>query len=164
METSRRWSVPEFENPPATVDVPASRVTRIVAVDAPVSTVWRCLVEPELLAQWLGDIAAFPEGVVPDALGRFAWTGEVVLAARIRDVTPQTHFSFDWAEGILSDRASTVEMTLREIDGCAQLHLVESGFPLEGDDATKREALRALAAGWTVELDELVELAESLRA
>ena len=154
--------MPQFENPPATVDVPASRVTRIVSVDAPVATVWRCLVEPELLARWLGDIAAFPDGVVPGALGRFAWTGEVVLAARIRDVTPQTHFSFEWAEGILSHRASTVEMTLREIDGCAQLHLVESGFPLEGDDSTKREALRALAAGWTVELDELVELAESL--
>ena len=41
--------MPQFENPPATVDVPASRVTRIVSVDAPVSTVWRCLVEPDLL-------------------------------------------------------------------------------------------------------------------
>jgi uncharacterized protein YndB with AHSA1/START domain len=154
--------VPQFENPPATVDVPASRVTRIVSVDAPVATVWRCLVEPELLARWLGDIAAFPDGVVPDALGRFAWTGEVVLAARIREVEPEARFSFEWAEGILSGRASTVEMTLRRLDGGTQLHLVESGFPLEGDDATRREALRSLAAGWTVELDELVDLAESL--
>ena len=86
--------MPQFENPPATVDVPASRVTRIVSVDAPVATVWRCLVEPELLARWLGDIAAFPDGVVPGALGRFAWTGEVVLAARIHEVEPQSRFSF----------------------------------------------------------------------
>ena len=154
--------MPQFENPPATVDVPASRVTRIVSVDAPVATVWRCLVEPELLARWLGDIAAFPDGVVPGAMGRFAWSGEVVLAARIHEVEPQSRFSFEWAEGILSGRASSVELTLREIDGCAQVHLVESGFPLEGDDATRREALRSLAAGWTVVLDELVELAESL--
>ena len=156
--------VPEFENPPATVDVPASRVTRIVSVDAPVATVWRCLVEPDLLARWLGDIAAFPEGVAPGALGRFAWTGEVVLAARILDVEPEQRFAFEWAEGILSGRASSVEITLAEIDGCAQVHLVESGFPLEGDDSTRREALRSLAAGWTVELDELVELAEALPA
>lgn len=156
--------MPEFENPPATVDVPASRVTRIVAVDAPVATVWRCLVEPDLLAQWLGDIAAFPEGVVAGAMGRFAWTGEVVLAARIREVVPEERFTFEWAEGILSGRASAVEITLTEIDAGTQVHLVESGFPLEGDDATRREALRSLAAGWTVELDELVELAESLVA
>lgn len=154
--------MPEFENPPATVDVPASRVTRIVAVDAPVATVWRCLVETELLARWLGDIAAFPDGVVPGALGRFAWSGEVVLAARITEVVPDERFSFEWAEGILSDRASTVTITLSALEDGSQVHLVESGFPLEGDDATRREALRALAAGWTVELDELVELAESL--
>lgn len=154
--------MPEFENPPATVDVPASRVTRIVAIDAPVATVWRCLVEPDLLAQWLGDIAAFPEGVVPDALGRFAWTGEVVLAARIREVEPETRLCFEWAEGIVSNRASTVEITLSPLEDGTQVHLAESGFPLEGDDATRRDALRSLAAGWTVELDELVELAESV--
>ncbi|WP_347757114.1 SRPBCC domain-containing protein [Agrococcus sp. ProA11] len=156
--------MPEFENPPATVDVPASRVTRIVAVDAPVAAVWRCLVEPDLLAQWLGDIAAFPDGVVEGATGRFAWTGEVVLAARIREVVTEERFAFEWAEGILSGRASAVQITLSPADQGTQLHLVESGFPLEGDDATRREALRALAAGWTVELDELVELAESLPA
>lgn len=154
--------MPEFENPPATVDVPASRVTRIVTADAPVETVWRCLVEPDLLAQWLGDIAAFPDGLVAGATGRFAWTGEVVLAARIREVTPLSRFSFEWAEGILSGRASIVEVSLAATEAGTQVHLVESGFPLEGDDATRREALRSLAAGWTVELDELVELAESL--
>ncbi|KAA6433888.1 ATPase [Agrococcus sediminis] len=156
--------MPEFENPPATVDVPGARVTRIVAVDAPRSAVWRCLTEPELLARWLGDIAAFPDGVVAGATGRFAWSGEVVLAARVQELDPESRFVFDWAEGILSERASTVEITLRDVDGSTQVHLVEHGFPLEGDDATRREALRALAAGWTVELDELVDLAESLRA
>ncbi|ERG63371.1 hypothetical protein L332_02750 [Agrococcus pavilionensis RW1] len=156
--------MPEFENPPATVDVPGVRVTRIVAVDADRGTVWRCLTEPELLARWLGDIAAFPDGVVAGATGRFAWTGEVVLAARIRELEPGSRFVFDWAEGILSDKASTVEMTLRDVDGQTQVHLVESGFPLEGDDASKRESLRALAAGWTVELDELVDLAEHLES
>ncbi|MCR8671862.1 SRPBCC domain-containing protein [Agrococcus sp. HG114] len=156
--------MPEFENPPATVDVPGARVTRIVAVDAARHTVWRCLTEPELLARWLGDIAAFPEGVAVGATGRFAWTGEVVLAARVTALEPESRVEFDWAEGILSDRASTVELTLRDIDGSTQVHLVESGFPLEGDDAAKRESLRALAAGWTVELDELVELAEQLEA
>ncbi|WAC65699.1 SRPBCC domain-containing protein [Agrococcus sp. SL85] len=156
--------MPEFENPPATVDVPAARVTRIVSVDAPCSAVWRCLTEPDLLARWLGDIAAFPEGVVEGATGRFAWTGEVVLAARFLAVEPERRVAFSWAEGILSDRASVVEIDLQELHGATQVHLVESGFPLEGDDASKREALRALAAGWTVELDELVELAEGLAA
>jgi uncharacterized protein YndB with AHSA1/START domain len=162
------WSVPEFENPPATVDVPSARVTRIVAVDARRSVVWRCFTEPELLARWLGDIAAFPEGVVAGATGRFAWTGEVVLAARVLTLEPEERFVFDWSEGILSDRASTVEVTLRDTgagpEHGTQVHLVEHGFPLEGDDTARRESLRALAAGWTVELDELVDLAEHLEA
>lgn len=154
--------MPQHENPPATVDVPGARVTRIVAADAPIDTVWRCLTEPELLARWLGDIAAFPDGMAPGAQGRFAWTGEVVLAARIDEVEPRSRLAFTWAEGILSDRASHVEVTLRELDGSTQVHLVEHGFPLEGDAAARREALRSLAAGWTVELDELVDLAEGL--
>ena len=154
--------MPEFENPPATVDVPAGRVTRIVTADAPRSLVWQCLTDPELLARWLGDIAAFPEGIVPGALGRFAWSGEVVLAARIDAVEPEERLAFAWAEGILSERASSIEVTLRDAPGGTQVHLVESGFPIDGDDAARREALRALAAGWTVELDELVDLAEHL--
>lgn len=156
--------MPEFENPPATVDVPGERVTRIVAVDAQRSTVWRCLTEPDLLSRWLGDIAAFPDGVVAGATGRFAWTGEVVLAARIVAFEAESRVVFDWSEGILSDRASTVEVTLRDIDGSTQVHLVEWGFPLDGDDASRRKSLRALAAGWTVELDELVDLAEHLES
>ena len=105
-------------------------------------------------------VGALTEG----ATGRFAWTGEVVLAARFLAVEPQTRVAFSWAEGILSDRASVVDIELQDAPGGTQVHLVESGFPLDGDDASKREALRALAAGWTVELDELVDLAEDLGA
>ena len=92
---------------------------------------------------------------------------EVLALPRVvaESVSPDlSRVAFSWAEGILSDRASVVDIELQDAPGGTQVHLVESGFPLDGDDASKREALRALAAGWTVELDELVDLAEGLRA
>lgn len=153
-----------YDNPPATVDVHDRRVTRIVTVAAPQSRVWECLTEPEHLAQWLGDIAAFPDGVVPGAVGRFAWTGEVVLAARVVSSEAPTRFSFEWSEGIVGPEATTVTFSLKPADVGTLVHFEESGFSFGGDTAQVRASLRALAQGWTVELDELVAYAESVDA
>jgi uncharacterized protein YndB with AHSA1/START domain len=153
-----------FENPPATIDIHDHRVTRIVTVDATPEQVWTCLTEPEHLAHWLGDIAAFPEGVVTGAQGRFAWTGEVVLAARILDASPSERFSFEWSEGMLGPSATQVTFALKPTEGGTLVHFEERGFHLTGSTAQVRASLRALAQGWTVELDELVAYAEQRAA
>lgn len=154
--------VPTFENPPATIDLHGHRVTRIVTVDASPAQVWACLTRPEHLACWLGDIAAFPQGTGVGAQGRFAWTGEVVLAARVVECADRQRFAFDWSEGVLGGDATRVAFSIKPADPGTLVHFEESGFRLRGDDAQVRASLRALAQGWTVELDELVAYAESL--
>lgn len=156
--------LPAFTNPPATIDVHEHRVTRIVAVQAPPEHVWMCITEPTHIAEWLGDIAAFPDGVTEGAQGRFAWTGEVVLAAKIVTVDAPHVFAFDWSEGILGDNATNVTFSLRPTDDGTSIHFQESGFQLDGGSDKVRGSLRALAQGWTVELDELVAYAEATAA
>lgn len=162
MTTAEGSGVRAFENPPATIDLHDHRVTRIVTIGTGRERVWACLTQPEHLARWLGDIAAFPQGLEPGALGRFAWTGEVVLAARILESDPVERFAFEWSEGVIGDDATRVTFSLKPADDGTLVHFEESGFRLRGDDAHVRASLRALAQGWTVELDELVAYAESL--
>lgn len=156
--------VPGFDNPPATIDLHDHRVTRIVTVDATPDAVWTCITQPEHLAQWLGDIAAFPDGLVTGAQGRFAWTGEVVLAARVLDAVPTQRLSFEWSEGVLGANATQVTFAIKPTDGGTLVHFEERGFQLGGSQSQVRASLRALAQGWTVELDELVAYAESRAA
>ncbi|WP_430592810.1 SRPBCC domain-containing protein [Humidisolicoccus flavus] len=129
-------------------------MTRVFSLEAPIDVVWRALTEPEHQARWLGDIAAFPDGVSVGAQGRFAWSGEVVLAARILAYEEQRAFAFEWAEGFMSEKATRVSFRLRPDHGGVLLHFEESGFAIDGDESAVRNALRALAQGWTVELDE----------
>ncbi|WP_344343804.1 SRPBCC domain-containing protein [Agrococcus versicolor] len=139
-------------------------MTRIVTVDASPDAVWTCITEPEHLAHWLGDIAAFPDGLVTGAQGRFAWTGEVVLAARVLDAVPAERLSFEWSEGVLGPTATQVTFALKPTEGGTLVHFEERGFRLDGSTSQVRASLRALAQGWTVELDELVAYAEARAA
>lgn len=151
----------EFVNPPATADVPSQRITRIVTARAAPEVVWEAISTPAGYAGWLGDIATFPAGFVPQASGRIAWTGEIVLAVEVHEVDQMHRVSFSWAEGFMSAAATRVTLTIRPDDLGTQIHLEESGFtfPAEDPEAVLR-SLRSLAQGWTLELDELVALVE----
>ena len=55
-------------------------------------------------------------------------------------------------------------IALKPTDGGTLVHFEERGFQLAGSTSQVRASLRALAQGWTVELDELVAYAESRAA
>ena len=152
-----------FENPPATADVPSRRVTRVATARVAPEVVWEAISDPRHLAGWLGDIATFPNGVQTGATGRIAWTGEIVLAVEVRSVEAPRRLVFAWSEGFMSDAASTVSITLKPDEHGTMIHLEESGFAFPPDDeASVLRALRSLAQGWTLELDELIAYVESL--
>lgn len=152
----------DFVNPPATADVPSRRITRVATARAEPAAVWTAISQPAHLAGWLGDIATFPAGIKPGATGRIAWTGEIVLAVEVLAVEPGQRLEFAWAEGFMSDAASRVAITLKPDELGTLIHLEESGFAFpEGDDAQVLRALRSLAQGWTLELDELIAYVES---
>lgn len=151
-----------FVNPPATADVHSQRITRIVTARAAPERVWEAISRPEQYAKWLGDIATFPSGFSAGATGRFAWTGEIVLAVAVQEVEPLRRVSFDWAEGFMSSAATRVTLSMRPDDLGTQIHLEESGFSFPaGEPESVLRSLRSLAQGWTLELDELVALVES---
>ena len=152
----------EFVNPPATADVPSRRITRIVTARAAPQRVWAAISTPEGYSRWLGDIATFPSGFVAGGKGRFAWTGEIVLAVEVLEVVPEQRVMFSWAEGFMSNAATTVTLSIREDELGTQIHLEESGFAFpQADGESVLRSLRSLAQGWTLELDELVRLVES---
>ena len=151
----------DFVNPPATADVPSRRITRVATARVEPAKVWTAISEAEHLAGWLGDIATFPAGIQAGASGRIAWTGEIVLAVEVLAVEQGRRLEFAWAEGFMSDAASTVAITLKPDDLGTLIHLEESGFAFpDGDDAQVLRALRSLAQGWTLELDELIAYVE----
>lgn len=150
-----------FVNPPATADVPSRRVTRVATARAHPERVWRAISEASELAAWLGDIATFPAGITPGATGRIAWTGEIVLAVEILKVEPGRRLEFAWAEGFMSEAASRVSISLKPDEHGTLIHLEETGFSFPADDnAQVLSALRSLAQGWTLELDELIAYVE----
>lgn len=152
----------DFVNPPATADVPSRRITRIVTARATPERVWSAISKPEEYAKWLGDIATFPSGFEPGGKGRFAWTGEIVLAVDVLEVVPMRRVVFSWAEGFMSNAATTVTISIRPDEHGTQIHLEESGFAFQkADGEAILRSLRSLAQGWTLELDELVKLVES---
>lgn len=157
----------ETENPPATADVPAGRVTRILYIEAPIDAVWDAIATPEGLVQWLGDLAVFPDGLRAGAHGRIAWTGEVVLATHVLHADAPHSLSFQWAEGVLVEGGSTVTFTLEPgaHAGETKVKLEEAGFPgLSGAPTDRLARLRGFAQGWTVETDELTTFVESQSA
>lgn len=152
-----------FVNPPATADVPSRRVTRVATARVSPELVWQAISDPRHLAGWLGDIATFPTGIQTGSTGRIAWTGEIVLAVEVRAVEAPHRLVFAWSEGFMSDAASTVTISLKPDDHGTLIHLEESGFAFPPDDeASVLRALRSLAQGWTLELDELIAYVESL--
>jgi uncharacterized protein YndB with AHSA1/START domain len=112
------------------------RVTyeQTVFIDAPPETVFAYLVDPALMAQWIGSshtLDAKPGGVFRIVFD----SGQVALGA-FTEVTPYRRVAFTWgwesAEGPLASLkpgGSLVVFELEEHNGGTLMHLRHSGLP-----------------------------------
>lgn len=149
------------------IDTENWTVTRTTEIAAPRALVWGVVTNPVHLAQWFGQSADFPDGIVVGATGVFGWTEHGECPARIDVVDPITTFAFTWSpsgEEIRSDTGTTATFTLADSgDGGTVLTVHETGFDaLSGDAARRRAALEGNAQGWNQELDDLAAHVDTL--
>ena len=86
----------------------------------PIESVWRALVEPEKLKQWLGDVAI--EGRVGGSY-EIDFNGEDHAGGAILEYDPPRVLEFEWGE---MQEASIVRFDLRKTDDGTHLRLTHS--------------------------------------
>src|ERR1700704_3273763 len=112
--------------------MPADRIERVIAVDAPIDIVWTVITEPEHINSWFTDSAELD--LRPGGAGRFAWD---VKGTSRKDVNPRGErselphfFPFRWDSPDGDDPTETnaplVEFSLEAQGGLTRLRLVES--------------------------------------
>lgn len=145
----------------AAIDEPGARVTRTIAVRAPIEVVWECLTDPASLADWFGDTATFPDGTGEGATGSFGWSDAGEFPARIERAEAPHVWAFRWGrrgEPLRDEHSTLATFTLERVGGGTRVTVVETGFERLGDEVAVRAALEDNREGWTSELDELIAL------
>jgi uncharacterized protein YndB with AHSA1/START domain len=130
-------------------------VTQQLVIEAPASTIYEMLVEPQLFVQWMAVDATLD----PNPGGRIRWThanGDTCSGTYV-ELVPHRRvvFTYGWErpEVRIPPGSTTVHIELEPLaDGTTQLTLVHSG--LEGPAAD------AHAGGWTHYLGRLRTAAE----
>ena len=116
-------------------------------IAAPISTVWRCLVDPGLIEEWGGGPAEMSDEIGADFR---LWDGDIWgenIAVEAPNLLKQEWYGGDW------ERPSIVTITLEEQDGGTLLTLHQTGVP--------EEEIPDIEGGWQIYyLGPLKEMAE----
>ena len=133
-------------------------ITREIAIDAPLDTVWAIVTEARHLARWFSDEAEID--LRPGGAMLLTWHEHGTYRARVETVEPPTTFAFRWVLRDGHDPApgdsTLVVMTLTPKDAGTHLRVVESGFSdLSWPENERADYADQNAAGWVTELDEL---------
>jgi uncharacterized protein YndB with AHSA1/START domain len=133
---------------------PAGAVERELHIDAAPETVFEFFTDPELMLRWKGIDATLEP--VPGGTYRVVMNGRDTVLGRYVEVDPPTRVVFTWGfegPGPVAPGASTVEVTLRPVDGGTLLRLVHRDLPTAARELHGRgwdhyvERLRAAAEG-----------------
>ena len=114
--------------------------------------VWRALIEPDLLAQWLLPVIGFE--LAPGAAFTFktqpypGWDGTV--SCQFIEIEPLRKLSYHWTVPFLD---TVVTFTLTPTDSGTRLSVVQSGFTAE-----QQRAFGGARYGWNMMGGTLVEL------
>jgi uncharacterized protein YndB with AHSA1/START domain len=139
------------------------RIEKDVEIAAPVSRVWRALVDHREFGRWFGVELESPFVVGRTVRGLVTHPGyeHVVWQARIEAIEPERTFAFSWRPYAIDpdvdysgEPMTRVEFTLEPTATGTRLRLVESGFP--GIPEQRRaEAFRMNDNGWTQQMQNI---------
>lgn len=150
----------------------AMRIERDIEIEAPISTVWRTITEPDQITRWFADKVEID--LQPGGHGYMHFGeengGPVVVETGgpvvVETVDPPTRFSFRWNWGHPQNdhptptNSALVEFTLTPRgDERTHLRVVESGDErLDWPDAEKTRYAEEHAGGWAKIFDRLAGL------
>lgn len=146
-------------------DTDSDKIVKIVALNAPISRVWKALTDHEEFGQWFHVSLDQPFGVGVKSTGQMTFPGHegVPWVAYIERMEPERLFSFRWYD---SDDGSTehsedepglvVEFRLEEVPDGTRLTITESGFSTL-PDPRRIEVMRSNEEGWNIQAGNLAD-------
>jgi len=146
---------------PSVIDEETWSVTRTVRIDAPRSTVWAAITQPDRISQWFGQRTVI-DRVEVGGSGYFHFDGYGDNPVVIVEHQPESAFGYRWGkegEPIRDDNSTLVRFTLDDEGDGTLLSVVETGFGvLAGGDGYRRSQLDDHRGGWDSEIGELIAL------
>lgn len=136
-------------------------ITRSIDINAPVQRVWAALTQPELIAQWFGDVCEFDAR--PGGTGHFGWTEHgAEFRVVVEHVDEPKTLVYRWAResGVdpVPGNSTVVRFDLAELGDGTRVTLVETGF----DELADPQGAHAdNSGGWTAELGDLTSFLKS---
>lgn len=141
----------------------ADRIVKTVELAAPVSRVWRALVDHNEFGQWFRVALDGPFRPGAISTGKMTYPGyeHYPWLAVVERMDHERLFSFRWhdfdeASGVDISRQPTtlVEFRLEPITGGTRLTITESGFEAI-PDPRRLEVLRGNTEGWNIQADNI---------
>jgi uncharacterized protein YndB with AHSA1/START domain len=141
------------------------RIEKRIELKAPVSRVWRALIDHREFGAWFRVALEGPFVPGKPVRGRITWPGaeHLVMTATVQRMEPERLFSFTWHPYAIDpnidyseEPRTLVEFTLDAIPGGTLLVVVESGFadlPAHRRD----EAFRMNERGWSIQIQNIAQ-------
>ncbi|NVO15722.1 MAG: SRPBCC family protein [Rhodoplanes sp.] len=139
------------------------RIEKTIEIAAPVSRVWRALIDHEAFGAWFRVKLDGPFVVGAFSRGHVTYPGyeHVRWTAQVRAIEPERRFAFAWhpyaidpGQDYSGEEPTLVEFTLEPIATGTRLTVVESGF--DKVPAHRRdEAFRMNDRGWGMQVENI---------
>jgi len=139
------------------------RIEKQIALNAPISRVWRALTDHREFGEWFRVELDAPFAVGRTTRGTITYPGyeHLVMELVVRDLQPERLFSFLWHPHAVDPKhdyskepSTLVEFRLENTSSGTLLRLTESGF--DALPAQRRdEAFRMNEGGWTEQLENV---------
>lgn len=152
--------------PSARIPNPVSdRVEKSIEIKAPVSRVWRALIDHDQFGSWFRVKLDSPFRTGEVATGQITWPGyeHVTWRATIQEIDPEQYFAFTWhpyaidpAIDYSKETPTLVEFRLEKTATGTLLTVTESGFS-DIPDERRDEAFRRNGEGWAQQVKNIDE-------
>lgn len=141
------------------------RIEKQVELRAPVSRVWRALIDHREFGTWFRVAMDGPFVAGKEARGRIIYPGKehLTMTVTVQRIEPERLFSFTWHPYAIdpntdysAEPPTLVEFTLEPTSGGTLLTLVESGFDALPPHR-RDEAFRMNNGGWSIQVQNIAQ-------